>query len=110
MRLDRVSLIGLLAGILLSTAATRAKAQGDSYAIPPGTPQSVRDLIERRISCNHWAGEDAHDDKERLAEILAAAKELKCQSLDQEQQALELKFKNQPKIVGLLKASRDWPG
>jgi hypothetical protein len=80
----------------------------DAQAIPNGTPKSVRDLIDRRLGCNHWSGEDPHDDKERLAEILAAARELKCQSLDYDQRALEIRFRRQPKIVRLLKVSRDW--
>lgn len=96
--------------ILLWIVISPAQAQDDPEAIPPGTPKSVRDLIQRRLSCNHRVGEDAHDDKERLAEILAAANELRCRSLDQDQRALELKFKNKPAIVRLLNDSRDWPG
>jgi hypothetical protein len=94
--------------MILLASASLGQVTDDAQTIPKGTPKSVRDLIGRRLGCNHWSDEDPHDDNERLAEILSAAKQLKCQSLDQDQQDLEMKFRRQPKIIRLLKISRDW--
>jgi len=46
-------------------------------AKPPAVQQDVRDFLQRRTDCNHWAGEEGYD-AARRAEINAAYAKLRC--------------------------------
>lgn len=70
-------------------------------------PNEVRNFIERRESCNHWAGEEPYD-KDRAGEIASAQRRLRCDKVANDGAALQRRFRKSPDIVELLTATADW--
>ena len=58
---------------------------------PAAPPQEVRDFVQRRTDCNHWAGEEGYD-AARRAEINAAYAKLRCAALEADAAALKARY------------------
>jgi hypothetical protein len=59
---------------------------------PPAVPlQEVRDFLQRRTDCQHWAGEEGYD-AARRAEINAAYAKLRCATLETDEAALKTRY------------------
>jgi hypothetical protein len=74
-------------------------------ASPPTVQQDVRDFLQRRQDCNHWAGEEGYD-AARKAEINAAYTKLRCATLDAEEPELKRRYNNHPALLKVLDAAR----
>jgi hypothetical protein len=74
-------------------------------AKPPAVQQDVRDFLQRRTDCNHWAGEEGYD-AARRAEINAAYAKLRCAALDADEAALKRRYDNLPALLKLLEDAR----
>lgn len=64
-------------------------------------PTDVFDLVGRWAMCGHWGGEEGYD-ADRRAEIEDALKELRCDALDADTEALKAKYPDRPSIQTLL--------
>lgn len=72
-------------------------------------PPDLRGVIERRLGCNHWGGEEPYD-AERAAQIRAAAERLRCTMLDRDEARLRTRYARQPRHLRMLSAARDRDG
>ncbi len=72
---------------------------------PPTVQQDVRDLLQRRTDCNHWAGEEGYD-AARRAQINAAYEKLRCAALDADEAELLRRYGNHPSLRKALEAAR----
>ena len=70
-------------------------------------PREIAAFIERRAGCNHLDGEAGSGFPEREAWVQAQREELRCNSIDPDEQALRVKFRSNPEIVQLLDATQD---
>ena len=85
-------LIALTTTLLLLAACDSA---------PPAVQQDVRDFLQRRADCRHWAGEEGYD-AARRAEINASYTRLRCAALDADEQALKRRYDNNPALLKVL--------
>ena len=72
---------------------------------PPTVQQDVRDFLQRRGDCHHWAGEEGYD-AARKAEIDAAYIKLRCATLDADETALKRRYGNNPALLKVLDEAR----
>ena len=70
-------------------------------------PREVRVLIDRRLNCNHWAGEEPYD-RARKREINAALRDLRCGAVEREEARLQRRYAKVPQVLKALRDSRDW--
>jgi hypothetical protein len=88
-----------------------AAALGDFSSDPQlakyrNLPHDVRVFIDRRMGCGHWAGEGA-EDPERVREIQAALRDLRCAALPHDEQALRRRYRASPKVLAALTETAD---
>lgn len=74
-------------------------------ASPPEVQQDVRDFLQRRQDCRHWAGEEGYD-AVRRAEINAAYAKLRCATLEVDEDALKRRYGSHPALVRVLDAAK----
>ncbi len=70
-------------------------------------PTEVRDFVERREGCKHWAGEKPYD-KDSAAEIATALRRLRCDRVEKDGAALHRRFRSHPDTLELLDGTVDW--
>lgn len=70
-------------------------------------PREVRVLIDRRLNCDHWAGEEPYD-RARRREINAALRDLRCGTVEREETRLKRRYARLPQVLKALADSRDW--
>lgn len=71
-------------------------------------PRDVTAFIERRTSCNHFAGEFNGDRSERDREVTKAMRQLRCNSLDPDEARLRRRHATSPTVLKALTETRDW--
>lgn len=71
-------------------------------------PPDLRAVIERRLGCNHWGGEEPYD-ADRAAQIRAAAERLRCRTLEADEARMRQRHARHPARLKLLReaARRD---
>ena len=69
-------------------------------------PKVIRELIDRRIGCNHWTGENPYD-SERRQQINSALKALKCKQLDKDEAAARRRFVKRPDTLKALQVAKE---
>jgi hypothetical protein len=69
-------------------------------------PREVRVFIDRRMGCNHFAGEDAYD-KDRAKALNAAFRDLKCVRLERDERELNRRYGAAPRVLKALAETRD---
>ena len=69
-------------------------------------PREVAAFIERRAGCNHFLGEEPYDEA-RSAEIEEALRELGCERLKDDEDALRSTYQQQDAILQLLTDTAD---
>ena len=109
-RRDRRLLRGAAAQGGLMLAAVIAAAALGHFTDPDlahlnALPRDVRVLIDRKISCEHWAGEEPYD-AGRRREIEKAVRELRCDSLERDEARLRRRYAGSKPV---LKAIGDYP-
>jgi hypothetical protein len=97
--------LGMLAALIL------ASKPGDFGGNPElkqlaSLPRDVRVHIDRQMGCNHWSGEEPYD-AERRRQIMAAARELRCTSLERDEQRLRHRYASSPAVLKALTEYRD---
>ncbi|MBS0282157.1 MAG: hypothetical protein JSR25_13400 [Proteobacteria bacterium] len=78
----------MAASLLLLPAAASAAPEDELAAMEKTLSRDVRAFIERKIECNHWAGEEPYD-AARARQIERAVQHLKCEALDKDEVALK---------------------
>lgn len=94
----------MLWSLLMAAAMTDdAFARGLKQA-----PPDLRRVIERRLGCNHWGGEEPYD-ADRRAQIAAAVRSLRCDTLARDEARMRIRHARHPVRLRLLRAaiSRD---
>jgi hypothetical protein len=61
-------------------------------------PKDAAAVVNRRLECDHWAGEEPYD-KARAREIARATIRNKCGSLERDEAAMLKRYANDPKVV-----------
>ena len=103
----------MITGVLLAMAvATNAATNPyntakQKIAALRSLPPAVREFVERRAGCNHWAGEPPYD-QERAAEIRSALSEGRCADLLKDEAALKRQYMTDRMVLNVLEASRGW--
>lgn len=92
---------------LLLAAALQAEAQQDLAQFGP-LPRDVAAFIDRRTSCNHFAGEFNGDRSARDRQVTRAMDHLRCGRLDADEAKLRERHARAPAVLRALNATRDW--
>ena len=71
-------------------------------------PREVTAFIDRRIGCNHFAGEFNGDRSERDREVAKAMRELRCNRLEADEARLARRHAKSPTVLKALTETRDW--
>jgi hypothetical protein len=58
-------------------------------------PRDVRALIDGRLTCSHWAGEEPYD-RARQREIDRAFRDLRCDTVEREETRLQRRYAKTP--------------
>jgi hypothetical protein len=61
-------------------------------------PKDAAAVVNRRLECDHWAGEEPYD-KARGREIARATIRNKCNSLERDEATMLKRYANDPKVV-----------
>lgn len=72
-------------------------------------PPDLRAVVERRLGCNHWGGEEPYD-ADRAAQIRAAADKLQCRSLERDEARMRVRHARYPGRIKLLRGAADRDG
>lgn len=100
--LGRPVSIALFAALALSPALAGegAGANGAKTKIPA----DVAAYVDRRIACDHWAGEEPYD-AARARYIAAAAKKLRCTDIDADEARLRGRYARDPAVLKAIDAA-----
>lgn len=100
----------ILAALGLLMLQTPDEAERDALRMRvESSPREVAAFIERRAGCNHFQGEEPYD-RQRAEEIGRALRELRCASIDADEQALRRTYRDQPAVLQLLHDTQDLLG
>lgn len=98
-----MAILLLMAAAMASTTPTEAQVQRELRLVP----QPVRDFLERRAGCNHWAGEEPYD-AERAAYIAKAVRKLRCRRIEADERQIKRRYAKSRRVRWLLATTRDW--
>jgi hypothetical protein len=71
-------------------------------------PRDVAAFVDRRTSCNHFAGEFNGDRSARDREVTRAMKSLRCDRIEADEAALRRRHATSPTVLKALAETRDW--
>lgn len=107
LRLHRILQLGLLAGGLVASHCFASPAAKDPVdRLKEGMPAPVAALIDRMVQCQHWAGEEPYDEARRR-EIAQAVRQLRCDSLEQDERRLLKVHASRTDVRQRIEAARD---
>ena len=69
-------------------------------------PQDVATFIKRRAGCNHFGGETGSGDPEREQQVPEDVTKLRCNEVEADERSLQRAYREQPKVLDLLKETR----
>ena len=98
-----MAILLLMAATMASATPTEAQVQRELKS----APHAIRDFLERRAGCNHWAGEEPYD-AERAAYIAKAVRELRCRQIEADEKLIKRRYAKSRCVLWLLKTTRDW--
>ena len=64
-------------------------------------PHDVEAFLDRRAQCEHWAGEEPYDGP-RAREIEVAVQQLRCNSLEEDESRMRLRYKRNQLVIKAL--------
>lgn len=71
-------------------------------------PKPVAAFIERRLACNHFAGEFNGDRSARDREVNRAMRALRCETLERDEIRLLRRHAKDPAVTKAIVDTRDW--
>jgi hypothetical protein len=92
--------------MLLALSVVAFAAEDKLATLKAGQPTPVIDLIDRIVDCDHWSGEEPYN-AERREEIRKAITELRCDSLETDEEALLRKFKGDENVRKAIDAAKN---
>jgi hypothetical protein len=95
--MKRAIVIPLVAVLAVLTPAFADDDQ-DLDKLVATLPKDAAAVVNRRLECDHWAGEEPYD-KARAREIARATTRNKCDSLERDEAAMLKRYANDPKVV-----------
>jgi hypothetical protein len=88
--------------LLFSALGLLTPAFADAYEdldkLVATLPKDAAAVVNRRLECSHFAGEEPYD-KARAREIARATIRAKCDSLDRDEAALLKRYAKDPNVV-----------
>lgn len=96
-------IIPIATALLLLTGCDQPPAPPSK---PATSPQDVRDFLQRRADCQHWAGEEGYD-AARRTEINVAYGKLRCAALAADEAALRTRYSGNEAVQQSLKRAPD---
>lgn len=84
------------------------QAGGQDLARFGALPRDVAAFIDRRTSCNHFAGEFNGDRSARDREVTRAMNQLRCSRLEADEAALMRRHARAANVLRALSETRDW--
>ena len=94
--------------VVMALALQVSDPAGQDLARFGPLPRDVAAFIDRRTSCNHFAGEFNGDRSARDREVTRAMRGQRCNRLDADEAALRRRHAKAPKVLQALNATRDW--
>jgi len=64
-------------------------------------PHDAEALLDRRVQCEHWAGEEPYDGP-RAREIEETVQRLRCDSLETDESRIRLRYKRNNLVIKAL--------
>jgi hypothetical protein len=95
-------------GLMLVIAIQAGDPASQDLAQFGPLPRDVAAFIDRRTSCNHFAGEFNGDRSERDREVTRAMNQLRCGRLEADEAALKRRHAKAAKVLRALSETRDW--
>jgi hypothetical protein len=93
--------------LLVLAGCDKPQPPRPQVSAPSQTPsQEVRDFLQRRTDCRHWAGEEGYD-AARRAEINAAYAKLRCAALEADAAALKARYSADKAVQQALRRAPD---
>lgn len=71
-------------------------------------PRDVSAFIDRRMGCNHFAGEFNGDRSERDREVTRMMRRLRCDRVEADEARLMKRHAESPTVLKALTVTRDW--
>jgi len=71
-------------------------------------PKDVAAFVDRRMACNHFAGEFNGDRSQRDRDVTRTMNELRCGVLDRDEARLQRRHAKLPQVLKALADTRDW--
>ena len=98
----RLAIVLCAASVVSSVAGAQVAGSNGGKATIPADAAAY---VERRIACDHWAGEEPYD-AARARQIAAAAKRLRCNNIDADETRLRRRYARDPDVLKALDAAR----
>jgi len=71
-------------------------------------PKDVAAFVERRMACNHFAGEFNGDRSQRDRDVTRTMNVLRCGALERDEARLQGRYAKLPQVLKALTDTRDW--
>jgi hypothetical protein len=71
----------------------------------PTPPYDVARFLDRRMNCDHWAGEEPYD-ADRRREIDAAIRHLRCDAIARDERRIRKRYASRPAVLELLDSAQ----
>ena len=93
-----------LTALYLFLIACGSVAAGDRHVDGfPDLPKDARQVAERSIACQHFAGEHGGSDSERDREVIAELRKLKCDRIESDLERIKHQYRKNPGVLEILK-------
>ena len=95
--------------LLVSASGLLMPAFADDYEdldkVIATLPRDAAAVVNRRLQCDHWAGEEPYD-RARAREIARATRRNKCGSLERDEAATLKRYAGDPRVVKAVKDAK----
>jgi hypothetical protein len=102
----RVFALAIAFGLLATAASAQQDAWAKIKAAKAQAPADVASYMDRRMGCEHFAGEPAYD-AERRAYLEKMFAELECTTLKADEAALRRKYQGNPAALQAMDLVKD---
>lgn len=98
----------MIAIVLMLAAQLAAGDEPQDIARFGPLPKDVAAFIDRRMACNHFAGEFNGDRSQRDRDVTSTMNELRCGALERDETRLRRRHAKLPQVLKALADTRDW--
>jgi len=101
-----VMMLAVLVLPIVMSHPTHADTQKVIDDLKRNKPNEVATYIDRRVGCNYWSSEPPYD-AERAAEIKKVISDLRCQTLNRDEESLRSHYAKSPTVLNALDEAHD---